>query len=237
MRTLFFKHILHVERHIKSLISYYFCKKHGNLQTEYLDINNFNISKTNHKAILKLLHSLQRASSLPSTYSHISHYIQIHNNVPLWVTMNVLTFGNVSAFFQYMENDIQAKVIKHFPVYSEKHFHQFVTILAKCRNKCAHNERLYDFKTTDAIPDAILHEKLQIPRRKGQYALGKQDLFAVVISLRYLINESDFKRFKSILSRLISGVLKMCPHLMKEQLLYKMGFPVNWHKITRYKFN
>ena len=183
-----------------------------------------------------LLYSLKRASSLPSTHSHISHYIHTHNNVPLWVTMNVLTFGNTSAFFQYMESDIQTKVIKHFPIYSEKHFHQFITILAKCRNKCAHNERLYAFKTSDAIPNTILHKKLQISRKKGQYLYGKHDLFAVVIALRYLISNSDFKKFKCSLSRLISHVLKVCPHLAKEQLLYKMGFPDNWHKITRYKY-
>ena len=64
---------------------------------------------------------------------------------------------------------------------------------------------------------------------------GKQDLFAVVIALQYLINNDDFKQFKANLSKLIKTGLKQCSHLTEEQLLDNMGFPANWAKITRYK--
>ena len=80
-----------------------------------------------------------------------------------------------------------------------------------------------------------LHHKLQLPLKKGQYSIGKQDLFAVVIALRYLIEYDDFKHFKSTLVRLIKNVLKQCPHLPEDQLLKEMGFPKSWNKITRYK--
>lgn len=33
MRTLFLKYILHVERQLKSMLSYYFCEKYGEQQT------------------------------------------------------------------------------------------------------------------------------------------------------------------------------------------------------------
>ena len=52
-----------------------------------------------------------------------------------------------------------------------------------------------------------LHHKLQLPAKKGQYRIGKQDLFAAVIALRYLIENDDFKHFKSMLTRLIKNVL------------------------------
>jgi abortive infection bacteriophage resistance protein len=45
LRNLFFKYILQVERHLKSLISYYFCNKYGASQTEYLNPNNFDYAK------------------------------------------------------------------------------------------------------------------------------------------------------------------------------------------------
>ena len=148
--------------------------------------------------------------------------------------MNAVTFGQLSAFYQYMPNDVQVKVSKHFPGYTEKQLHQFITIIAKCRNVCAHGERLYDFRTQDTIPDTLLHQKLSIPLKKGSYTLGKHDLFAVVLSLRYLINNDDFKSFKRSLIQLIKRVLKQCPHLTQAQLLKQMGFPENWEKICRY---
>lgn len=48
---------------------------------------------------------------------------------------------------------------------------------------------------------------------------GYKDLFAVVIALRYLIPNKDFKVFRKILSLLIKDVLKKCPHLTEDQLL------------------
>ena len=81
----------------------------------------------------------------------------------------------------------------------------------------------------------LLHQKLQLPQKKGQYIIGKKDLFAVVITLRYLISNEEFKVFRKNLALLVKDVLKKCPHLTEDQLLKEMGFPKNWAKITRYK--
>ena len=94
---------------------------------------------------------------------------------------------------------------------------------------------LYSFQVNEAIPDMVLHSKLQLPQKKGQYTIGKKDLFAVVIALRYLIDNQEFKQFKTELKRLIHSVLNNCPHISQELLFSKMGFPANWEKIVRYK--
>ena len=85
-----------------------------------------------------------------------------------------------------MPNDIQVNVSKAYPQYTEKQLHQFITVIAKCQNVCAHEERLFNFRTTDMISDTLLHSKLGIPCKKGLYQNSKKDLFAVVIALRYL---------------------------------------------------
>lgn len=235
LRTLFLKYILHVERRLKSLISYHFCEKFGENQAEYLKIDNFNSAKKNRKAVVRLIASLDKVASLPTHYNYIAHYVNSYHNVPLWVVMNAVTFGQLSAFYQYMPNGLQVKVSKHFPNCTEKQLHQFITVVAKCRNVCAHGERLYDFHTSDTIPDTLLHKKMKIPMKKGSYLLGKHDLFAIVISLRYLIGDKEFKLFKIALTRLIHQVLKQCPHITQTQLLIEMGFPENWEKICRYR--
>ena len=137
--------------------------------------------------------------------------------------------------YQYATTDIRTKISKNFQNVSEKQLHQFINIVGKCRNVCAHGERLFSFRINETIPDTLLHQKLQIARVNNHYVHGKQDLFAVVIALRYLISNDEFKRFKASLSDLIKTVLKQCPHLTEEQLLDNMGFPANWDKISRYK--
>lgn len=102
LRSLFMKYILHVERHIKSLLSYHFCEKYGENDTEYLDINNYTLTKKNYAQINRLVHSMQKAIALPSQYTYISHHANTYGNVPLWVAMNAFTFGQVSKMFQYV---------------------------------------------------------------------------------------------------------------------------------------
>ena len=203
LRTLFLKYILHVERQLKSMLSYYFCEKYGEQQTAYLDVNNYNVTRKTAGDITRLV--------------------------------NTLTFGQISKMYQYATTDIRAKVSLNFANMTEVQLHQFIRILASCRNVCAHGERLYSFQVNEAIPDMLLHSKLQLPKKKGQYIMGKKDLFAVVIALRYLIPNSEFKVFRKNLAFLIKDVLKKCPHLTEDQLLKEMGFPKNWNKITRYK--
>ncbi len=235
LRSLFMKYILHVERHIKSLLSYHFCEKYGEKEAEYLNINNYILTRRNSAQIHRLVHSMRKAIALPSQYTYITHHANTYGNVPLWVAANAFTFGQVSKMFQYITNDVQYKISQKFEHITERELHQFITVLARCRNVCAHGERLYSFRIHETIPDTLLHKKLQIPQRNGNYLYGKQDLFAVVIALRYLISNDDFKAFKSNLTKLINKVLKQCPHLTRKQLLKEMGFPENWASITRYR--
>ena len=235
MRTLFLKYILHVERQLKSMLSYYFCEKYGEQQTAYLTAGNYNYSRKNSSKINRLITTLSKTIALPSNYSYITHHARVYGNVPLWVATNALTLGQISKMYQYSTSDIRTKASLNFANISEVQLHQLIRILASCRNVCAHNERLYSFQVNEAIPDMVLHSKLQLPQKKGQYTIGKKDLFAVVIALRYLIDNQEFKQFKTELKRLIHSVLNNCPHISQELLFSKMGFPANWEKIVRYK--
>lgn len=235
LRSLFLKYILKVEQHMKSMVSYHFSEKYGENQAGYLTDTNYNLNRKNSAQIQRLVNSLAKSIATPSQYKYINHHANTYGNVPLWVATNALTFGQISKMYQYATSDIRTKISKNYDNISEVQLHQLITVLARCRNVCAHGERLYNFHIRETIPDMPLHNKLQLPSKKGQYCIGKQDLFAVVIALRYLIENDDFKHFKSTLTRLIKNVLKKCPHLTEDQLMKEMGFPKNWNKITCYK--
>lgn len=234
IRTIFLEYILHVERQLKSLLSYHFCEKYGELQSAYLDLANYNLNKKSRKDISKMIDCLSKAISLPSKYGYITHHVNKYANVPLWVAMNAITFGNLSKMYQYCTSDIRTKISQNYAGVSEIELHQFIRVLASCRNICAHGERLFTFHVKEAGPDTVLHRKLGIPTRNGAYLFGKQDLFAVVIALRYLIPHDEFKIFKRRLKSAIKVVLKNCPHISEKQLYDYMGFPANWEKVNRY---
>jgi abortive infection bacteriophage resistance protein len=87
LRTIFLKYILHIEKQMKSLISYYFCDKYGENQQEYLNISNFTVTRKNANDINRLIASLNHAISLPSNYKYITHHATKYHNAPLWVAV------------------------------------------------------------------------------------------------------------------------------------------------------
>ena len=234
LRELFFKYLLQIERHLRSLMSYYFSEQYGESQSAYLDANNFNNSRRNHNTVSRLIATLQRAAST-TDYVYINYYRNTYGNIPLWLLINVLTFGNLSKMYKVFPQSLQSKVCKNFGIINQRQMEQFLSVLTKFRNVCAHGERLFTYQTIDNISDLPLHRKMSIPMNGIQYQYGKNDLFAVVIAFRYLIPNKDFLVFKRKLAALIDHTSKKLVHIDSEELLNKMGFPPNWKNIPRYR--
>ncbi|BDZ84340.1 hypothetical protein Lac2_24740 [Claveliimonas bilis] len=234
LRELFFKYLLQIERHMRSLMSYYFAEKYGESQTAYLDENNYNNSQRNHKIISRLISTLQRAVNT-TDYVYINYYRANYNNIPLWVLSNVLTFGNLSKMYKVFPQSLQSKICKNFGCINRKQMEQFLSVLTKFRNVCAHGERLFTYRTIDNISDLPLHQKMRIPKQGIQYLYGKNDLFAVVIAFRHLLPKEDFLEFKGKLTIEISRANKNLVHITEKELLEHMGFPKNWKNISRYQ--
>lgn len=139
--------------------------------------------------------------------------------------------------YMLLPQNIQIKVSRNYSYINEKQLGQILRILVKYRNVCAHGERLFTYKTIDSIPDLPLHMKMNLLKKGNQYLYGKNDLFAIVLSLRYLLSDQWYKELKKELVRLIQKYLKGHDSISEDELLEKMGFPKNWKNVTRYRKN
>ena len=221
LRELFLKYILKVECHLKSLIGYYFTEKYGDRQAAYLNPDHYVNAPGRRSQVLYMVDHLEQL--LPGG----------NDNVPLWVLINGLTFGMLSKFYAILTPDLKVKVSKNFPGVNEKQLEQFLSVMTKFRNVCAHNERLFSYQANRDIPDTPMHRKLGIPQRGIQYVRGKRDLFSMVIALWYLLPENDFKKFKRHFTLILRHYHTYSKALSPEELLGMMGFPVKWHLIGR----
>lgn len=220
---------------MRSLISYHFSEAYSHLQTDYLNPANYDITPKNKSEIAKLTYMLSKEANMNTDHPYVVYQRATYGDVPLWVVLNTLTFGQISKMYSLLTASPKAKISLHFHAVSEKELAQYLKTLTHFRNVCAHNERLFSFGCRIDIPDTRLHGKLSIPRKGTQYLQGKSDLFAVVIALRYLLSRKDFSTFRQELSRLISTLLKQSPMLPEERLLTAMGFPGSWKSLTRYR--
>jgi len=235
LRGLFLKYLLQIEQAMRSMLSYYFTEKHGEMQSAYLYPLNYDNSPRKMQALNTLIGVLKTLAINSMDYPYINHHRSKHNNVPLWVLAKVLTFGNISKMYQCFTQDLKVKVSKNYTSVNEKELVQYLKVLSKFRNVCAHNDRLFSFTTKDDIPDTVIHAKLGVSKKGNQYVYGKNDLFGLVIAFRYLLQKEEFILFKRSLAKEIERFIAKTTHITYNELLHEMGFPINWTKISAYK--
>lgn len=229
LRNIFLKYILVAERNIKSSLSYHFCKEYGDLQSDYLDVNNYDYTGKKKNVINKMVNIMSGQLRYDSDYVYIRHYMTVYQYVPLWVLMNVLTIGQLSKIYVSQKGRIQIKVCQDFGPLKINELGKMLAVMTKFRNVCAHNDRLFDFRTKDALLDRNIYERLQIAKEKGRYKYGKNDLYAQVIILKLLLSDEDFRIFFHDLKRCFKK------HQIHKEILERMGFPENWERIGRIK--
>lgn len=235
LRALIFKYLCHIEQKMRSLISYSFSEVYSSNESAYLNASNYNNTQKNAPGIHKLIQMLTMEARINTNHTYVVYQRQTYNNVPLWIMMNTLTFGQLSKMYSFLKTGVQTRISRHFNGVSERELTQYLKALTHFRNICAHNERLFSFRCRLDIPDTALHQKLGIPKRGSQYTNGKSDLFSIVIAFRYLLPKDDFIIFKRNLTKIIDNVTTHSHTLTESRLLSAMGFPQNWKNITRYK--
>jgi abortive infection bacteriophage resistance protein len=232
LRELLLKYILKIELKMKSLLSYYFTEKHSEAQIHYLSPQNYNTGPAYIDEVYKLLRILSAISAQHNQHTYIDHQRKQHGNVPLWAVVKALTFGNMSYMYRCFPSSLQVKVCKNFSRVHTGELSRYLKILTKYRNVCAHNERLFTYRTKDDILDTPLHGRLKIPKKGAQYIYGKKDLFSVVIALFYLLEAEDHRAFIDSLAKAIDRFLYATTHVSSGEFLCTMGFPPNWTEIS-----
>ena len=235
LRALVFKYLCHFEQKMRSLISYYFCDTYSEKQEDYLDITHYNDTQNNKQSILRLIAILEREAKKNSDHIYVVYQRKKYGNVPLWVIINTLTFGQISKMFEFLPQNMQGAICQDFGNVKKNEMIKYLKVLTLYRNVCAHNERLFSYHTYIDIPDTLLHKKLGISKNGSKYIYGKNDLFSVVITFRYLLPKTDFLLFKKQLLHIFDRYEKQNSNLKLNDLFEYMGFPSNWKEITKFR--
>ena len=236
LRQLFLKYILRVEIHIRSLLSYAFCRRYSEQQSAYLDPQCFDASMLGHGEVNRLIGELDYAANRSDKAAYVCHHRSKYGNVPLWVVFKTLSLGTLIRFFRCSTLDIRTEVTDAFYDLREQTLGRMLDLIQDFRNVCAHNDCLYTYTGPDSIPPMPILSK--VPAENGEYFDFKgNDLFAVVISMFYLLDESDFTRLVDSIERIIAHLEAGCGSLSRERLLRAMGFPSNWDELAKIQKN
>lgn len=233
VRNIIFKYLLIIENNIKSIFSYQLSKKYGYREKNYLNPNNFTNVSSKQKQVNDLLKKMKRQIRVNGgQHSATMHYISNYGYIPLWIVVKVLSFGIVSELYTILKPEDQNDIARVFAV-STDDLLVYLPVLANYRNLCAHEDILYDHKTQRVIEDTKYHNLLNIPKMDGEYIYGKEDLFALVIILKYMLRKDEFTLLINELSYEIDILAGKLHVISIDKVLDRIGFPKNYKEIAR----
>lgn len=238
LRALFLHYVLVFERHIKSALSYSFSEKFKDDEIAYLNPKNYDFRRETIDEINSLVLTLTRILR-ETDKRYIEHNRQKYQNVPLWILANSMSFGVTAKMYSLMKDSVKSKICSGINFLgSPQLLSTMLFILTEFRNVCAHNERLYCYKTDkEPLPILTMHKNLEVPIENGELAYGTNDLFAVTIIFKHVLDENDFDDFFSDLVKLLVGLRIPSGVIEAEAVFSSMGFPKNWKRTLTLSVN
>ncbi|MCD2228618.1 Abi family protein [Listeria monocytogenes] len=212
LRLLLFQVIEHVEVELKAIINTNFALKYGPLA--YYDSIHFYDAVRHSQWIKDNKISIKKASRRNELFT--KHYIDKYEGTfPIWVTFEMISFGDLSKFFNNMHSDFQEEICnENFDVHPVL-IKNWLYILSVVRNMCAHTCRVYDKR---------LPFKMKIPKEE-KLVFSDEKAFAIVyICDKLCLDRVYFERFISNLITLIQTYDKWID-------MDSIGFPENWIEV------
>lgn len=244
IKSILFKSILEAEKHLKSIISYYFSEAHKDQAYPYLIATNYR-----NNDILRIAPMISCLSNIIGKYQNkeysnsINHYIKKHGNVLLWVLSNYMSLGQIVTFYKRMNLSEQNKVAKEFSkIFAENtgnsrerlEVSELIIILEnilEVRNIVAHNNRLLEYKCRRNIPFLpSLHTAYNI-----QNNAPRQDVYNVFLSLQCLLTKNQYAIMHNSIRVRVKTLNRCLTTIPCGDILESLGFPRDWYNIGKLK--
>ncbi len=236
VRNTYLKYLLKVENTFKTVIAHEFSAQYGH--DNYLKIENFDISSERHiSSVIKLIGDIQQeiARQMSKHHQVVTHYMTEHGYIPLWVLVNVLTFGKIENFYKNMKPSDKTTVSRHFNLQPDE-LSKFMHMLALARNKCAHDERIYNIRFKERIHTKSIKNfsVLGIVRAKdGSYTYGTNDAYAIAIMFALLLSKSDVNEFISAMKSSFKKLQKQLHTISADDVMAIMGYGSDWVNLQK----
>lgn len=205
-----------IEIELRTQIAYHLSVKYGS--DVLMNESNF-IYKTNKdgKTIFSIIHEnlnkeVYRQRHKPFVKNHIKNY---NGNFPIWVSVELMSFGNLSSLFSILKDEDQKEISKYYNTES-KYLKNWILCLVEVRNICAHYTRLYNMP---------LKENPRLYTEHEQYKGKQNKIFPILLIIKRILNSND--QWKSLLKDLENTFNKYQGYFNYQFI----GFPKDWKDI------
>jgi abortive infection bacteriophage resistance protein len=175
LRRILLSVLVELEIYLRAQLSYHHAHKYGS--DGYMFAANFS-SRHDHLNFISRLNELVKSSDKQLFVKH--HFANYQGQFPLWVIMELFSFGMLSYFYSDMHAADQKQLAYHVFHTSVTNVSSWLFCCTILRNFCAHSRRLYN-NVFSVIPTHLP----QVP------SSARRSLFASVMALQKLYPDKD----------------------------------------------
>lgn len=211
LRRLVFSAIEEVEIFLRARISYFHVHKYG--AEGYLNPKHFS---TKHE-VKKFEDSLRRAKKNNRKALFVKHHVEKYDNhFPLWVIIELFSFGMLSYFYADLKTQDQKELAMKLYDTIPKNIRSWFHCVTNLRNICAHGGRLY-YVVFPATPAGLPVEES-----------SKNRLLGALLALKGLYPYVE--KWNGVF---LKELLKLLEEYKDDISLSHMGFPDEWLELMK----
>lgn len=198
-----------VETTFRTQLSYFHAHKYGSLG--WMDCNNFKNPRHHRKIIKELNEQINRSNEVFVEH----HKIHYDGQLPIWVAIELTSFGQLSRMFANMKSEDKNELAKRWYKLPAMYIVSWLHALSTFRNICAHYGRTYN---------RILPIKPRLYRNDRAKGISNTRTFCILFIMSKLIQDQrEWIRFYNNLNKLV--------HAYDTVDLAPMGFPADWKSL------
>ena len=234
------KGILEIENNFKSVIAYEFSKKYHSGLFEYLNRNNYNQSKNNRitKLFDEINNLITRYLTKVSFDNSIKHYMTSYQNIPLWVLVEHLSFGQLTTMYSLFNQSLRNSIAKEYsrycinlhpnlPATFRLNPSQIETIfdeIKDVRNLLAHNSMLYWYKGRNNYPaNAYLYKNFPVCSHND-----RNTIFDTFVYLKLFMSNTQYDNYYKGVKKASKRLDNKLKTITLNDYLCTLGFPKDW---------
>ncbi|MFC4761017.1 Abi family protein [Fructobacillus durionis] len=202
--------ILSIEKNMKSVFQYELAQQFGTLESNYL--SNVIYSKRG-QLTKQVLHTLHHKNQQSKNVSKTLLAYRLSGNVPPWILIENISFGQFNCWFQISPTNIREKVMTDFFIPASINeetliaFQNTIDYLIDFRNGLAHGEAIVQIHSKAPLTLSYIrsfYEEEVITDEEFNEGYGQQDFFGLLLVIGILLKQSERQIFKDQLINLLN---------------------------------
>lgn len=238
IKNIMLKSIIQAENHLKYILSYRYSEYYKDIPFSYLKTESYDNNK-----ILDVGFIISRLSTIINKHKNsrynnsIKHHLTHHNDVPFWVLIDYLTFGELSTLLSNLPTNlinrvaldlvsfIESNNITRTLPFTPEQLISFTKNINEVRNICAHNNRLIGFKCKS---DVIYYDDLHAIHNIN-HTDERRTTYHIFLILKCFLTKTQYGQLHNTILKHIGLLDKKLNSISINAILDKLGFPNDWH--------